>query len=234
MASLFVDHFSTVADKLNAQIPISNKCPLEYMKPRIQNSFCFIESTPSEVYNLIASFPNKGCHPNRVPVVIFKCANDLLSPLISSLFNSSVEAGIFPELLKIGRITPIFKSGNRGSVHNFRPITTLDYISKIFEKLMNIRIVSFIEKYSLINPNQFGFRSGRSTSDALLEFLDHACCTLQRGHYLLVTYLDFLKAFDTVNLNILLSKLEHIGFRGVCGRWLTSYLCGRSQYVGIG
>jgi hypothetical protein len=94
--------------------------------------------------------------------------------------------------------------------------------------------MSFIGKYRLICSNQFGFRAGTNTSDALIEFLDFAYSTVELGQYLLAVFLDFSKAFDTVNLDILLRKLEHMGFRGLSNRWFESYLRGRTQYVGVG
>ena len=100
-------------------------------------------------------------------------ACQLLSPIISELFNESVVSGIFSDL-KMGRIVPIFKKSKKISVENCRPITTLPVVSKIFEKLFYKRCVSFIGKYGLIHNNQFGFQANKSTSDVLLELLGNA------------------------------------------------------------
>merc|ERR1712237_256894 len=113
-------------------------------------------------------------------------------------------------------------------------MTILSIFSKVFEKLVHKRLYSVIKKYNILNENQFGFQKGKSTSDAMLEFLDNAYESLNNGNHLLTIYLDFSKAFDTISHDILLAKREHYGFRNEIKCWLQSYLQGRSQYVSIG
>ena len=91
--------------------------------------------------------------------------------MIAMLFNDSVEAGKFPECLKTGRVIPLFKKGNRLLVENYRPITTLLLLSKIFENLVHSRLNSFLAKYNVLTDRQFRFRTGLSTTDAILEYL---------------------------------------------------------------
>jgi hypothetical protein len=187
-----------------------------------------------EVSSLIKSFRNKGCNQRCIPIVIFKFANDLLSPVISKLFNESIDTGVFPSCLKIGRIVPIHKSGSKKCKGNFRPISTQPILSKLFEKLVYSRCISFVDKHNLLYDNQFGFRSNLNTTDALTQFLDHCYSALESHRHLLTVFLDFSRAFDTVNHNILLKKLDHLGFRGVINKWFTSYLNNREQYVDVG
>jgi hypothetical protein len=138
---------------------------------------------------------------------MYKQLSDIISPAIAQLFNVSVTSGVFPEHLKTGRIVPIFD--------NFRPVTILHTVSKIFERLMYRRIVSFLAKNKILFNKQFGFRTGHSTTDAVLQFLDHAYSCLDKGDYLCAIFLDLSKAFDTVNTDILLKKLDHMGIREV-------------------
>jgi hypothetical protein len=180
---------------------------------------------------MIKSFESKGCHHSRLPIFIIKFVADILSPYISDLFNSSMNIGIFPDSFKIGKVTPLHKSGNRKHVSNYRPISTLTCFSKIFEKLACNRFMSYIVKYKLLCKHQFGFQANNSTSDALLQFLDHAYGMLHNNECLITIFLDFSKAFDTVDHSILLQKLEHFGFRGNTHSWLKSYLTNRKQYV---
>ena len=147
------------------------------------------------------------------------------------MYNASLSELTFPSLLKIGRVTPTHKSGPRDNVDNYRLISALPVISKIFEKLTLLRIESFIETHSLLSPCQFGFRHGRSTTHAIIKFLSHVIAAFHRKLYCVCFFLDLRKAFDTVNHRILLKKLNHYGFRGHCGEYFNSYFHSRKQYV---
>ena len=203
------------------------------MGPSVRHTFFFNPSNSSEVVTLIKSFPTKSSHLKTIPIFIYKYLANLLAPTISSLYNSTLLDGIFPSCLKLGKVTPIFKKDNKKEVANYRPIATQPILSKIFEKLTYNRIMSFIDKYCLFYKGQFGFRKGINTSDALTEYLDVINDTLNEGEYIVTVFLDFQKAFDTVQHDILLDKLHHLGFRGNIHSWFASYLSGRSQYVCI-
>ena len=126
--------------------------------------------------------------------------------MLSELFNESIDAGIFPDKLKIGRVVPLFKEGDKTNILNYRPISTLTIYSKIFEKLVHKRMVSFISRYNIIKPNQFGFQSNKSTSDAILDFLQNIYDSFNNNKRYLSIYLDFSKAFDTIFHVTLLKK----------------------------
>ena len=95
-------------------------------------------------------------------------------------------------------------------------------------------MISFISKYSLIKPNQFGFQTNKCTSDAIVDFLENIYDSFNEHKHYLSIYLDFSKAFDTICHEILLKKIEHMGFRGPIHKWITSYLTNRNQFVSIG
>ena len=173
------------------------------------------------------------CTSGKLPLFIFKKLNHIISPIICKLFNSSVLEGIFPAILKIAEVIPIFKTGNRSLILNYRQISLLLELSKIFEKLFHVRLYSFVESFCILTKCQFGFRCNNSTSDAVLEFLD--CCykSLDNKKYLVAIFLDLAKAFDTVDHLILKDKLFHIGVRGVSLQWIYSFLTERQQYVSI-
>lgn len=194
----------------------------------------FFQSTPAEVEELIGNFANKGAPLCRLPVFVFKYVKDVISPALSELFNESVISGSFPDVLKLGRVRPIHKKGNVTKRENFRPITTLHIISKVFEKLMYARLISFFNRFNILSSNQFGFQTSRSTADALLVFLDSAFASIEARQQILAVFLDFSKAFDTVDHEILLRKLEHVGIRGQIYAWFASYLENRKQFVCIG
>ena len=141
--------------------------------------------------------------------------------------------GTFPECFKTAKIIPIFKSGDSNSTVNYRPISMLPFLSKIFEKLMCARLDSYLKSNNILCRNQFGFCKNSNTSDAIIELIDYVYSSLDNKQSTIAVYLDFSKAFDTVNHNILMSKLLHNGVRGVMQSWFESYLSNRKQYVSI-
>ena len=140
----------------------------------------------------------------------------------------------YPDALKIGRVTPTHKAGPKDIIDNYRPISNLPVISKVFEKLTLTRLTSFVDKYSLLSDSQFGFRQGRNISQAAIKLTTLVSGAYHRKCYATCFFLDLRKAFDTVDHDILLDKLYHIGFRGPSHQYLSSYLSGRKQYLQIG
>ena len=120
--------------------------------------------------------------------------------------NLSIINGVVPNELKVAKVVPIYKSGDRRLINNYRPVSVLPCFSKILEKLMYNRISNFIHKHNLLNEYQFGFRQKRSTNQALIVLLDKITAALDNGDIVLGVFLDFSKAFDTVDHQILLNK----------------------------
>ena len=117
---------------------------------------------------------------------------------------------------------------------NYRPISLLSIFNQLLEKIIYKRLISFIEKHNILYKNQFGFRSKHSTIQAILSTIDKVQGAIEDGKYSCGIFLDLSKAFDTVNHNILLQKLEHYGIRGIVNEWFKSYLKNRKQFVSIG
>lgn len=231
---VFNDYFSSVAQNLRSNIPIRSTSHLQFMGNRSHGSLDFKFADIIEVNRVIMDLPNKSSNINSIPTFIFKYLSGTISPVLCDLFNSSYIEGRFPDCLKLAEVIPIFKSGSPTEVKNFRPISLLSVVSKIFERLMRVRLVGFLENNNLISGHQFGFRSQRNTSDAILEFLTHAYNSLDTREHLVSVFLDLSKAFDTLDHSILTSKLEHIGVRGGVLKWFSSYLSGRRQIVTVG
>ena len=114
---------------------------------------------------------------------------------------------------------------------NYRPISVLPTLSKVFEKLTLFRMNHFISRYNILSPCQFGFRNGRSTTHAIMKLLSHILPAYHEKIYCICFFLDLRKAFDTIDHEILLKKLDHYGFRGQCHDYLKSYYQNRKQYV---
>ena len=135
--------------------------------------------------------------------------------------------GVVPNELKVAKVVPIYKSGDRRLINNYRPVSVLPSFSKILEKLMYNRISNFIHKHSLLNEYQFGFWQNQ----ALIVLLDKITAALDKGDIVLGVFLDFSKAFDTVDHQILLNKMYKYGIRGIAFKWMESYLSNRRQFV---
>ena len=135
--------------------------------------------------------------------------------------------------MKIAKVIPIYKKGNAQEVGNYRPISLLTSFSKILEKIIYKRTMSFLTEFDILSRTQFGFRQKHSTTHALLKFLDKVAHSIDNKLHTIGIFLDFSKAFDTINHKILLQKLFHYGIRGKALEWFDNYLTERKQYVNI-
>lgn len=176
--------------------------------------------------------PNKGPGPDGVPsIIINKCWEALSKPLLK-IYNLSISCGQFPSLWKQARVVPIFKSGDRSKVDNYRPISLLCIMGKILEKIVYGRIFFIVRP--LLTTAQHGFISGRSVETNLLYYTDQLLLSGDDQNQVDAIYTDFSKAFDRVDHEILILKLRQIG---ICPRlvdWFRSYITGRTQAVVIG
>ena len=201
----FNDYFTTVADKIlrNNRTPILKTFD-KYLPERNSNSFGFDPCTPNEVYLLIEQLnPHKGTGPNGIHTEILKLINHLVCDTLCKIFNMCITSGKHPEKLKLAHALPIFKKGSRLLVSNYRPISLLSNLNKILEKIMHKRIYTFLEKYEILYELQFGFRAGYSTTHALIHMTEAIRSALDSGSVTCGIFVDFQKAFDTVNHEIL-------------------------------
>ena len=231
LSEMFNNYFSSVASHSINITQKSSEYFKKFMPAPLNNSFYFSCTDAAEVKLIILKFPNKASDINSIPVKIYKLIADSISQALCLMFNQSISQSVFPNLCKIARVVPVYKSGNKDDVSNYRPIANLPFISKVFEKLTAIRITNFIDKFNLLDDRQFGFRQGRSTSDAIFTFLEYIYKNLDKKKHVVSIFIDFSKAFDLVDHHILLCKLHHFGFRGIVLKWFKSYLIDRSQYV---
>ena len=143
-------------------------------------------------------------------------------PILVHLLNLSLKDGVFPYQLKLARVVAIFKSEDRTLVNNYRPVSVLPVLSKLYERVMYNRLIFFINKHKLLYNFQFGFREEHGTDIALTVLIDKITQAFKDGEMVLGVFLDLSKAFDTVNHEILLSKLHHYGIRGTAHDWFKS------------
>jgi hypothetical protein len=199
------------------------------------NSF-FIEPTNDvEIISTISSLKNKKSSGfDRFNVYLVKNIAQQIAPVLTHIFNLSFSQGIFPNILKLSIVIPIFKKAKSIQITNIRPISLISIFSKVIEKIMVKRVVKYLEKIKFLSQNQYGFQRGKSTEDALLNFTNMIYSCLNDGKRTTGLFVDFTKAFDLVNHPILLYKLEAAGIRGVALRWFRSFLSGREQRVRVG
>ena len=200
---------------------------------RYPNSFFFFPVSETEVDKLILNLKPVYSGINVIPVKMFKLMRHCFLYPLKILINNSFLNGIFPNCLKLARVTPIHKKGNLSDPSNFRPISSLSYISKILENCVKNRLMKFCEKYSLINSIQFGFQPNKSTCDALINLTETIYESLNNKAHLFSIMIDLRKAFDTVNHEILVKKLQCYGIRGTQLNWFRSYLSNRQCYVEV-
>ena len=152
---------------------------------------------------------------------------------MTHLVNSSINKGIFPDELKIPKVIPIFKSGNKESIENYRPISILSVFTKVFEKIMYKHLINFVDKNEIIYKYQFGFRRQHSTNHAVITLVEKNTNALDKGKVVVGCFLDLNKAFDTANHRILISKLRKYGIKGHTLQWFERYLKNRKPFVQI-
>ena len=164
-------------------------------------------------------------------MTIIKCILPTILKPLKHIIICSFNRGIFPDKLKIGKVLPLFKSGDRCQIGNFRPVSVLVTFSKIIEKIICNRFTEFLTENNIINNSQYGFMKNKSTESATIDFTNNILNAFDSNKFTLGIFLDLSKAFDTVSHPILMCKLEHYGIRGKLYDWFSSYLTNRTQFV---
>ena len=204
------------------------------MPPPSTESIFINAASPLEVAQIISKFDaTKANGPNSIHVNVMKLITPTISTHISKLFNASIQQGIFPNCLKTSSVTPVYKKGDKNIVDNYRPISLLSNVGKIFEKLMYTRLYEFLDKKSKFYKNQYGFRKKYNTHHALIQITEKIRSAIDNNNFSCGVFVDLQKAFDTVEHTIPIQKLNNYGIRGVANKWIHSYLNGRSQVVEV-
>ena len=233
--------FSSIARKLNSKVqmsrPVTNtteensavqKFAKYYkLKKRMINSIYLSPCDEKEIIEIIQDLENGKA--SDISISLLKKCREPLSPHLSKFFNWFLENGVFPQILKLGAITPIFKKGDTRFLDNYRPVSTLPIFGKILEKIIYSRLYSFFSHSNIIYDQQFGFRKKHSTCHAINFSVCEVLKNIEKKRHVLGIFIDLSKAFDTLEHNKLLTKLEYFGIRGTAHKLLKSYLTSRDQ-----
>lgn len=236
IANKFNEYFTNIGLNLASKIPESNHSYADVISEKYTiNHSMYIEPTDEfEVIDISRNLKsNKSAgYDGYSPSIIKTVINYIAQPLVH-VFNLSLSNGIFPDRLKIAKVTPIFKSDDKLTMNNYRPISVLPIFSKLLEKLMYNRLLNYLDANSILTCNQYGFRNKHCTYMALANLVDRITNELEQKKFSIGIFIDLSKAFDTLNHSILVNKLQLYGVRGVANCWFDSYLSNRKQFVQI-
>ena len=218
------EYFANVSLNLSKKNK-SDISELKIFSKSIMQSFTLHEITESEVSLAISDVKsNSAPGIDGISPKFAKMARVVLTPILTKLYNKRLQQECFPDEFKVGQAIPIPKTSTPKELGKFRPISLLNLISKIFEKVLKTKIMDFIDKYNILSPEQFGFTTNSSTELAITTIYDKFLDNLDKNQYTCAIFLDIKKAFDSLQHKILLKKLDHYGFRGKIWNLLKSYM----------
>ena len=198
-------------------------------------SFVFKPFTFYAVLDELATMNTKSSPgEDHLEPFFIKLAAPIIAAPLAHIFNLSISKGIFPTVWKTAFVTPLFKGGDREDINNYRPISKLSCLAKIMETLVNNQLKPFLSNFSVLSPQQSGFRPNHSTISAVTLVRNHIVTALDNSQHCAAIFIDLSKAFDTVNHALLLEKLHNIGFDNIAHCWFRDYLSGRRQCVKAG
>ena len=234
IANALNEYFSTIGPKLAESIPKGNDNDIMTSDQSIINKFNFSQIDEEYIYNQLHKLSsNKATGNDEIPCKLIKLAiNSILAP-ITYIVNLSLTTGCFPQKWKNARICPVFKGGDNTEPCNYRPISILPILSKILERTVFDQLYPYLNSHSLIYEKQSGFRPNFSTSSALINVTEDWINAIDKGEYVGLIMLDLKKAFDTVNHDILIKKLNNFSISPCVIAWFKNYLTGRIHNTNV-
>jgi hypothetical protein len=230
ISNKFNNYFANIGEDLASKIQCPNNSFKSYLTGS-QCSFSFNELTQDELETAMKSIKIKSPGIDDISCkVVIDVFEEIRNP-IYQIFNSSVTTGIVPDKLKISKIIPIYKSGETDSLNNYRPISILSVFSKLLERIIYNKLNKYLKTNQIINRGQYGFQKQHATEHAILDLSNRISKSFKQKKFTLGIFIDLSKAFDTVNHEILLTKMENYGIKNQALKWFKNYLNDRHQCV---
>lgn len=223
------NHFAEIGPKLAACQERATKLFTDYIKP-VDSSFSLTPISATTVFKLLASMSeNKATGLDGIPCKLLKEAASVIAVPLCDIFNLSIQISIFPSDWKLAKVIPVYKSGVKEDVNNYRPISLISAVAKVFERIVYDQLYEYVSKNNLLSNAQSGFRPSHSSATALLDATIEWFNNMDQGRLNSVVYLDLAKAFDTVDHDILIHKLSLYGVCDSSLNWFKSYITNRVQ-----
>jgi len=242
IAEIFNQHFMSTAKSNAANTnyktsSANNKCiptPTHYLLQsfnRMFSNFKLMPLSTKDIRNIIKSLNTKNSHGyDKVSTKLLKLSPPFILNPLTHICNKSLALGIFPDHLKYSEIKPLFKKGDK-HISNYRPISMLSSFSKVLEKAVYIQLYKHCSKHNILVDEQFGFRNKLATTDAIFQLINEVQIALNEKIIVVGIFCDLENAFDSINHDILISKLNFYGAEGKTLLWVKSYLSNRYQRV---
>ena len=227
IAEKFNEFFVNIGPNLANKIPQCNLTFKSYL-PTVNTTLketVLSENEFEEAFKTLKR--NKAPGHDGLDVNIITSVYEFIKKPLLKIFNESINLGIFPEKMKIAKVTPIFKSGKKELLTNYRPISVLSCFSKILERIMYNRVYNYLNDNNLLFRKQFGFRKGHFTDHTLIKLIDSIYDSFNENKYTLGVFIDLSKGFDTIDHNFLIDKLNSYGIKNNSLKWCSGYLSNR-------
>ena len=228
------DFFVSVGRSVAGEVLNRPRGPAYFLKGDFAESFFISPTTLYLVNTIINSLQNKAGSLNTFSTKVLKFLSPLISAPLSVIINKSFSRGVVPDTMKIARVVPIKKPSEPTDMNNYRPISILPATSKIYEKIMHKQPYSYLCNKSILFRSQFGFRKIISTIHAIINHVQYLCESIDAGNIVISLFLDFRKAFDSIDHKLLLDKLSFHRVRGTALEWFQLNLTNISQFTIIG
>lgn len=229
IAEILNDHFINIAANSNSDIQsqLSNTA-----RPSFNVEMHIYPTSAKEIVSIITNLKNNTAPGHDgIKITTIKAIKDQIAPILAFIINAEIKKSKFPKALKIGKVTPIFKKGDRTSAGNYRPITVISVFAKVYEHVIKKRLLKYLDDINYQYQNQHGFTKKRSTQTALVDTIEFIYRAMDEDQLVLAVLLDLCKAFDMVVHRVLVKKLEILGIGGKVLDLFGDYLDERYQFT---